>query len=307
MLHLEPRVDLQEIELARLVEEELHRPGIHISGGLGGGDRRLSHGLPEGRGERRRGRLFDDLLVAALDGTFPLQEVDHVSLPVGQDLEFDMAGLLEILLQVDIAVSEGAPGFACGREGGLPEFTRGPHDPHPLPAAAGRGLDDDRIADLLGLAGQDVGIRLGLHHAGDDRDVAFDHDPPRDGLVPQVADGPAGRADEDHPLLLAPLRKEGILRQKPVAGMDGLGAGLFGRCHDAFDVEVALGRLGGTEADRLVRFEDVEGVPVRLGIDGHGPDAHFPAGGDDPHGNLAPVGDEYLVKHRQLLHKSSTT
>jgi hypothetical protein len=33
-------------------------------------------------------------------------------------------------------------------------------------------------------------------------------------------------------------------------------------------------------------------MDIRLGIDGHGPDAHFPAGPDDPQGDLAPVGDE---------------
>ena len=39
-----------------------------------------------------RRRLLDDLLVAALDGAFPLEEVDDVAVGVAEDLHLDVAG-----------------------------------------------------------------------------------------------------------------------------------------------------------------------------------------------------------------------
>ncbi len=37
-----------------------------------------------------RGRLFNQLLMAALDGAFTLSQGDHVAVLVGQDLELDV-------------------------------------------------------------------------------------------------------------------------------------------------------------------------------------------------------------------------
>ena len=54
------------------------------------GDGLLPHLTAHFRRDQRRGRLFDHLLVAALDGALPLEKVDHVAMLVGKDLEFDM-------------------------------------------------------------------------------------------------------------------------------------------------------------------------------------------------------------------------
>ena len=65
----------------------------------------------------------------------------------------------------------------------------------------------------------------------------------------------------------------------------------------AWHVQIAVRRPGGADADGLVGQLGVEGGAVGLGKDGHGGDAQLPAGADDPHGDLAPVGDEDLTKH----------
>jgi hypothetical protein len=71
---------------------------------------------------------------------------------VAEDLELDVAGTLEVLLDVDVAVAEGGFGLAlrgpsaCGSSPGLRTI------PHPSPTAAGHGLDDHGIADVLGHA-----------------------------------------------------------------------------------------------------------------------------------------------------------
>jgi hypothetical protein len=58
-------------------------------------------------GEDRRRRLFDQLLVAALDRALALAEVHHVAVVVAEDLELDVARPLDVLLDVHVADAEG--------------------------------------------------------------------------------------------------------------------------------------------------------------------------------------------------------
>ena len=65
--------------------------------------------------ERRRGRFFQDLLVAALQRAVALAQMDGVALAVAEHLEFDVARLGEILLQIDAVVAEGGLGLGARR------------------------------------------------------------------------------------------------------------------------------------------------------------------------------------------------
>ena len=76
MLDLQPRVHLEEIEVAVLVDDELDRAGALVVDRLGQRHRLLAHGLPRLLVEERRRRLLHDLLVAALDRAFALAEID---------------------------------------------------------------------------------------------------------------------------------------------------------------------------------------------------------------------------------------
>ncbi|GIW74714.1 MAG: hypothetical protein KatS3mg103_1236 [Phycisphaerales bacterium] len=60
------------------------------------------------------GGFLDELLVAALHGAVALEEVDGVAVLVAQDLDLDVAGVLEELLDEDAAVAEGGLGFLLG-------------------------------------------------------------------------------------------------------------------------------------------------------------------------------------------------
>ena len=80
------------------------------------GARRVDGDLPDplaqlGR-DRRRGRLLDELLVAALDRAVALAEVDDVAVGVGEDLHLDVARVLEVALDVDGRVGEVRPALA---------------------------------------------------------------------------------------------------------------------------------------------------------------------------------------------------
>ena len=96
--------------------------------------------------------------------------------------------------------------------------------------------------------------------------------------------------------LFTQLGKPGVFRQEAVPRMDGLGAGGHRRRQDGRHIQVAVLYRGRADADALVGKAHMKSLPVRLRKDRHRGDAHLLAGADDPHRDLAPVGDEYFCK-----------
>ena len=142
---------------------------------------------------------------------------------------------------------------------------------HAAAAAAGRRLDEHRVADR---AGESQGLLLVV-----DQPLAAGHDG-HAGLLRQLAGlvlvaEPAHRlvrrADELDLAVAADLGEVGVLRQEAVAGMDGLDVGDLGGADDARDVQVALGGRGRPDADGLVGQVEVGGAAVGLAVDGDRP------------------------------------
>ena len=67
VLHLEPRVHLEEDRFATFVEQELARPGPDVADRGGQPERGPTQPLPHRRGHRWRWGLLEHLLVTALD------------------------------------------------------------------------------------------------------------------------------------------------------------------------------------------------------------------------------------------------
>ena len=148
-----------------------------------------------------------------------------VAVPVGQDLDLDMARVGEVLLHIDRVVAERGSGLACAPSDQACDSSFvdcATFMPVPPPPAA--ALISTGIADLLG----DRAWRLGL-----DRAVASRG--PRDAerpaaslactLSPIMRICSGARADEGEAVLLHHLGELGVLRQEAVAGMDRVGAG----------------------------------------------------------------------------------
>ena len=98
-------------------------------------------------------------------------------------------------------------------------------DAHPAPAAAGNGLDHDRVADLLG---DGEGFLLALNHAlgaGREGDAGLLGKGAGNLLVLQRVHGAGAGADEADVAALADVREVGVLREEAVAGMDGVHIG----------------------------------------------------------------------------------
>ena len=130
-------------------QEPLDRPGGAVAGGARGVDRDLADPGAERVVDGRRRRLLDELLVAALDRAVPLAEVDHVAVRVGEHLDLDVARVLEVALDVDRRVREVLLALPRRRLEGTLGVVRLADELHALAAAARRGLDDQRVPDLL--------------------------------------------------------------------------------------------------------------------------------------------------------------
>ena len=297
VLHLDAGVHLDEIELPLGGQDELHRPRPHIARGFGGGHGGPAHLLPQLGGQGPGGGLLDQLLAAALDGAVPLPQVDHVALAVRHDLKFNVPGGEDQLLQIHLPVAKAGDGLGLGSVIGALQPLGAVHLAHSPSAAAGRRLQQHGIAHLFGQL-------LGLLHVPQGAVGAGDHRHPRllgqgagGGLAAHFSDHVAAGADVLQPRLYAPVGKVRVLRQKAIAGVDGVAAGGQGRRQDGVLVQIAVRRPGGTHAQRPGGDLGVEGALVGGGIDAHRLDVQLPAGPDHPQGDLSPVGDQHALEH----------
>src|SRR5581483_12041656 len=91
VLDLQTGVDLEEVVRAVGGEDELDGAGVHVAAGARGLDRGVEQAGARGGGQAGRGRLLDQLLVAALDRAIALAEGHDFAVRIGEDLDLDMA------------------------------------------------------------------------------------------------------------------------------------------------------------------------------------------------------------------------
>ncbi len=305
VLDLQAGVHLDEVE-ARGVGDELDRARADIAGGLRGGAGGGRHLRAALRRDGDRRRLLDHLLVAALQRAFALEQRDHVAMGVTEHLHLDMARRGDQLLDQEAVVAEGRGRLAPRAGDGFLELAGRGDGAHAPASASCRRLDQHRIAEAIGgRRERREGLILAVI-AGHHRHAAAFHQRLRRRLRAHQADGRGRRADEDEIGVGAGLRKIGVLGEKSITGMHGLGAGLVGGVDDGVDAKVAV--LGRRRADehRRVGERDVHGAAISVGVDRHRREPHALCRADDPAGDLAAVGDQELVeapgeRHHHIL------
>src|SRR5207244_3273247 len=91
----------------------------------------------------------------ALHRALALAHREHVAVGVSEQLDLDVAGTLDVPLAENAFVAERAVRLTLRRGERLVELVGRTDDPHSASAAARRSFDDEREADLVGLAGRD--------------------------------------------------------------------------------------------------------------------------------------------------------
>src|SRR5690606_25456726 len=144
VLDLEAGVHLQVVEGLVLVQE-LDRAGVDVVAAPGHGDRRLAHLGDDVVGDARGGRLFDQLLVAALGRAVAGAQVHGVAVGVAHDLDLDVTGSGQEPLHVALVAAEVGERLALGGLECGGHLVGTGDDLHAPAAAAVRGLDGDRV------------------------------------------------------------------------------------------------------------------------------------------------------------------
>jgi len=224
--------------------------------------------------------------------------MEHRAVAVGQHLDLDVARPLDVALDKHARVGEAGARLVGRGDHALGDLLGRARDAHALAAAAGRRLDHHRVADRLGDLDGMLGALERAEEAGHRRHAGGLGQLLRLDLVAHRRDGARPRADESDAGRAERLGEGGALGQEAEAGMHRLRPGVARRRDEARDVEVALGRGGAADRDRLVGLQDVQRVGVGLGVDRDRGDAHAPGGAHDAAGDLAAVGDQELLEHR---------
>jgi hypothetical protein len=287
VLDLQAGVHLQEEELARRGEQELDRARAGVGHRPGRRDGRLAEPISQLLVDRGGRGLLDDLLVAALDRALALAQGDHVAVGVRHDLDLDVAGAFDVPLTKDGAVTERRRCLAPGRGDRLGERLAVADHPH-APAAAARGRLDqhgERV-DLLGFDGGRQHRYAGVGQQGLRLQLRAHH-----------GDRLRRRADPDEPGVDDRAGEVRVLRQEPVARVYRIGTACAGGRDQQVTAQVGGARRVARQVHGVVGLGDVERVGVGVGVDGDRLDAHRPAGGEHPAGDLAAVGDKEPSDH----------
>src|SRR5581483_4222442 len=250
---------------------ELDGAGVGVLGEFSDAHGGLAHfvaQLAETMLDERRRRFLDDLLVAALNGTIALAQVNNLPLVVAENLKFDVVGVFDVFLDINPGIAEGFLGFVAGGVVALDEGNVVVGDPHAAPAAAGDSLDHDGIANALG-AGQGILLAFdGAVRAGRNRHAGFLGEFAADGLVFEGLHGTRAGADEPDVAAFADFGEMGVLRQESVTGVNGVDVRDFRGAHQPVNAQVTVAAGGLADADGFVGHLNVHGAGILLRIDG---------------------------------------
>src|SRR5215510_6035267 len=124
MLDLQTRVHLHEVELARLIHDELDRARVHVTYSTRRSDRGDAHLAAPGYAHPWRWRLLENFLMPALHRAVALEQVHQIAMAVAEHLYLDVARAREILLQQHAVIAEAGRGLAFCRRDGVLELLR---------------------------------------------------------------------------------------------------------------------------------------------------------------------------------------
>ena len=129
MLDLNTCVHLKKEKLVGVVvKDKLHRAGILIADAARQGGRGVTDLIAHLCGHGASGSFLDDFLMAPLQRTVTLAQMNDIAGSVAQNLDLNMPGIADVSFHVKRVVAERRPGF-CG--GGAEGGGQSPWDSQP--------------------------------------------------------------------------------------------------------------------------------------------------------------------------------
>ena len=242
----------------------------------------------------RRGRLLDDLLVAALDRALPLEEVDDVAVLVGEDLHLDVAGRSTYRSRNTVPSPKAEPPPAARSATASTQLV-GARRPGACRARRRRrGLDQHRVAGARRPSGEwPSSSRPVTSPPGSTGTPAAAMRALAASLEPIASIASGGGPTQVSPAAMTARANAGVLGQEAVARVDGVGAGPRARRRRA-GRRAGTCRPGSTPGRRTARRPRARTARRRRRRSRPRPCAmpSRAAGAEDPAGDLAPVGDQ---------------
>ena len=190
--------------------------------------------------QKRRRRLFQYLLIAPLDRTFSLAQIDDISMMVCKDLDLYMMGLLDVFFQIDGWIIKARFGFRLGEPERGDKILALPYEPQSFPSPARSRFEQHRKFECLSFFEECSLILYGLESSRYDGDSSLFHPNTRGCFFPHNLHRGRRRSNKNDVFFFAAADELGILCQKTVAGMNGLCPTLFSYRNDLIDMEVTF-------------------------------------------------------------------
>ncbi len=236
--------------------------------------------------------------MAALHRAIAVEQAHDVPVRVGEYLHLHVARLRKITLQQQAIVAEGGARQTLRRFDRRRDLGGGIHHLHPLAAAAGAGLDDERKADALCLRHECLRRLIRTMVARGHGHAHGRHGRLGCAFRAHRADRRRGRPHEDQTRVDAALRECGILRQESVARMHGLGADAPRERDDLRDIQIALGRGRRPQVVRLIGNPYMARTGVSLGVHRNGGHPQALRRACNAADDFAAIGDQQSSEHR---------
>jgi len=220
---------------------------------------------------------------------------------ISEHLNLHVSRALNELFDVHSIVAESVLRFTARGFEGSAKLGFILDDAHSLPTPARCCLQQHRIPELRrGLCrGSGIGDRLrrARDHGRPDRKGELSSG----GLAAHRGDGFRRRPDEHESCIPHGASEPLSLRQKSIPGVDGLRSGGAGDLDDPFAHEIAFSGWRGADVECFVRFAHVDGACVGIAVNRNRCNAQFPTRSNHAQGNLAAIGDQNFVEHRDKL------
>src|SRR6185437_1598421 len=222
-------------------------------------------------------------------------------------LYLNVPGFFNIFFQVNGIVAKSSPGLHFCRFKCFFKLTFFPNHPHSTAAAAGRGFNNDGIANMFCNFFEFFHVLYQSVGTGDNGDARFFHGVFCARFVAHCIDHFRPWANELDTMQAAYFRKLGIFRQEPVTGVYSIGSCNFSRGHDAGYIQVRLCTWRRTDTYRFVCETHMQAVAVSGAIYRNGFYIHLLAGTDNAEGNFTAVSYKNLIKHNFLMASNYST
>jgi hypothetical protein len=143
MLDLNAGVDLDKVVTVLLIDEELSSACVAVLDVSSNFDGIVQNGLTNVLGKMSCWSHFDDLLMATLDRTITLKQMNAVTLSIGKKLDFNMPRPLEESFDENGSIAKCTLGFTDRTLKRILELVMGTNDTHSTTTTAHSGFNDD--------------------------------------------------------------------------------------------------------------------------------------------------------------------